>query len=36
MTVKPVALPAGREKLATKPLLSGSETNAKIMGMLPR
>src|SRR5262252_1978719 len=30
--VKPVTLPPGREKLATKPLPTGSETAAKTMG----
>ena len=31
---KPVALPPGRAKLATKPLPTGSETVAKTMGMV--
>ena len=32
--VKPVTLPPGRGKLATKPLPTGSETIAKTMGMV--
>ena len=32
--VKPVTLPPGREKLATKPLATGSDTVAKMMGMV--
>src|SRR5450759_2225055 len=32
--MKPVALPPGRAKLATKPLPTGSETFAKMMGMV--
>src|SRR6516162_7792096 len=34
MLVKPVALPPGREKLATKPLPTGSATVANTMGMV--
>src|SRR5215475_4185576 len=34
MVVKPVALPPGRGKLATKPLPTGSETSAKTIGIL--
>ena len=33
-TLKPVTLPPGREKLATKPLPTGSATIAKTMGMV--
>jgi hypothetical protein len=32
--VKPVALPPGRERLATKPLPTGSATMAKRIGMV--
>jgi hypothetical protein len=33
-TLKPVTLPPGRGKRATKPLPTGSETFAKMMGMV--
>src|SRR5215470_7475215 len=33
-TLKPVTLPPGREKLATKPMPSGSESAGKMMGMV--
>src|SRR6516165_4261252 len=34
ITMKPVTFPPGCGKLATKPLPSGSETNAKTIGMV--
>jgi len=34
MGVKPVALPPGRGRLATKPLPTGSATNRKTIGMV--